>query len=91
MRTKIDSDYKSWEDTILNIIKLYTKSFSLPEDEEPLGLAVFKYHSETKAPIIGKQDIFKGLIEYRKHLRTTNKVNCNLTKSFATGQILDST
>lgn len=89
VRSLLNDECSTWETTIRDTIEAFKEQYSLTNDSETLGLAIFKCESEAPSSAYEKHDIFIDFIEYRKHLIDTNRVADKLMRSFATGQQKD--
>jgi len=89
VRSLLNDECSTWEKTIRNTIEEFKERYSLTNDIDTLGLAIFKCEAEAPSSDYEKHDIFIDFIEYRKHLIDTNMVAEKLMNSFATGQQKD--
>ncbi|MCX7000248.1 MAG: hypothetical protein NT106_08150 [Candidatus Sumerlaeota bacterium] len=85
VRRTLAEDSDSWEKTIRDAIDRFKIEFHLKDDEETVGLAIFKSEGEPPSTVIEKHDILMKFIEYRKHLQSVNEVRDDVAQSITTG------
>ena len=85
VRRILNEDGEIWEKTICGAIDRFKIEFHLKDDNEIVGLAIFKSEAEMPSPVLEKHDIFIDFIEYRKHLQSVNEVRDDVAQGITTG------